>query len=177
MAKFIYKMQSLLNIKEKLEEQEKTAYGLAKATLNEEERRLAYVAITRAKHLLYISMAHNRRVYGQWQNNLPSRFINELPKDNIEIINKCNYFSSNQSSYRQNFKTNFNNDRYDETIYDDDNRYSYTREKTSNNLGKRVIHQTLGYGTIVAQHGNTVQVCFDSGGIKKLLSSYLKIVS
>ncbi len=41
MAKFIYKMQSLLNIKEKLEEQEKTAYGLAKATLNEEERRLA----------------------------------------------------------------------------------------------------------------------------------------
>lgn len=41
MAKFIYKMQSLLNIKEKLEEQEKTAYGLAKATLNEEEQRLA----------------------------------------------------------------------------------------------------------------------------------------
>ncbi len=41
MAKFIYKMQSLLNIKEKLEEQEKTAYSLAKATLNEEERRLA----------------------------------------------------------------------------------------------------------------------------------------
>lgn len=41
MAKFVYKMQSLLNIKEKLEEQEKTAYGLAKATLNEEERRLA----------------------------------------------------------------------------------------------------------------------------------------
>ncbi len=41
MAKFIYKMQSLLNIKEKLEEQEKTAYGLARATLNEEERRLA----------------------------------------------------------------------------------------------------------------------------------------
>lgn len=41
MAKFVYKMQSLLNIKEKLEEQEKTAYGLAKAALNEEERRLA----------------------------------------------------------------------------------------------------------------------------------------
>ena len=76
----------------------------------EEERRLAYVAITRAKHLLYISMAHNRRVYGQWQNNLPSRFINELPRDHIELINKCNYFSSNQSSYRQNYKSNYNND-------------------------------------------------------------------
>ena len=41
MAKFVYKMQSLLNIKEKLEEQEKTAYSLARAALNEEERRLA----------------------------------------------------------------------------------------------------------------------------------------
>ena len=44
----------------------------------EEERRLAYVAITRARKKLYISMAHNRRIYGQWQNNLPSRFINEI---------------------------------------------------------------------------------------------------
>lgn len=142
----------------------------------EEERRLAYVAITRAKHLLYISMAHNRRVYGQWQNNLPSRFINELPRDHIELINKCNYFSSNQSSYRQNYKSNYNNDTYEDTIYDDDKRYSYTRERPNNSLGKRVLHQTLGYGTIVAQQGNTVQVCFDSGGIKKLMSSYLKIV-
>ncbi len=142
----------------------------------EEERRLAYVAITRAKHILYISMAHNRRVYGQWQNNLPSRFINELPRANIELINKCNYFSSNQSSYRTNYNKSNNYNPYEEIIYDDDKRYSYIKEKNNNNLGKRVLHQTLGYGTIVAQHGNTVQVCFDSGGIKKLMSSYLKIV-
>jgi hypothetical protein len=69
-----------------------------------------------------------------------------------------------------------NKQDYEETIYDDDNRYSYTRERPNNSLGKRVLHQTLGYGTIVAQQGNTVQVCFDSGGIKKLMSSYLKIV-
>ena len=146
----------------------------------EEERRLAYVAITRAKHKLYISMAHNRRVYGQWQNNLPSRFINELPRANIELINKCSYFSSNQSSYNhnynQNFKKVYNNDSFEEVTFDGDRRYSYTREKPNNNLGKRVYHQTFGYGKIVAQDGNTVQVCFDSGGIKKLMSSYLKIV-
>lgn len=139
----------------------------------EEERRLAYVAITRAKHRLFISMAHNRRVYGQWQNNLPSRFIDELPKEHIELINKCSYFGDNRSS----FKHNYTKPYYEETTYDDDPRYSYVRETPSNNyLGKRVYHQTFGYGKIVAQNGNTVHVCFDNGGIKKLMSSYLQIV-
>ncbi len=141
----------------------------------EEERRLAYVAITRAQHRLYISMAHSRRVYGQWQQNIPSRFINELPKTDIEIINKCSYFSANKftpySSYKKN---NFNS--YEEISYDGDKRYSYVKEKTNNNLGKKVYHQTFGYGTIVAQDGNTVKVCFNNGSIKKLMSSYLKIV-
>ena len=139
----------------------------------EEERRLAYVAITRAKHRLFISMAHNRKVYGQWQNNLPSRFIDELPKEHIELINKCSYFGDNRSS----FKHNYTKPYYEETTYDDDPRYSYVRETASNNyLGKRVYHQTFGYGKIVAQNGNTVHVCFDNGGIKKLMSSYLQIV-
>lgn len=143
----------------------------------EEERRLAYVAITRAKHRLYISMAHSRRIYGQWQNNIPSRFINELPRANIELINKCSYYSSNQSYFRPNYtnKNKYENP-YEETTYDSDKRYSYVKEKPRNNVGKKVYHQTFGYGQIVAQDGNTVQVCFQSGGIKKLMSSYLKIV-
>ncbi|MCQ2740626.1 MAG: UvrD-helicase domain-containing protein [Alphaproteobacteria bacterium] len=143
----------------------------------EEERRLAYVAITRAKHRLFISMAHNRYVYGQCQNNLPSRFIDELPANDIEIINKCSYFGSNQSSFRPYNKKSYNDNAYEESYSDGSNRYSYTREKSrSSNLGKRVIHETFGYGTIVAQDGNTVQVCFDHGGIKKLMAGYLKIV-
>ena len=143
----------------------------------EEERRLAYVAITRAKHRLFILMANNRRVYGQWQSNLPSRFIDELPKEHIELINKCSYFGDNRSSYKPNFAKKYNKSYYEETTYDDDPRYSYVKETTSENcLGKRVYHQTFGYGKIVAQNGNTVHVCFDSGGIKKLMSSYLQIV-
>lgn len=142
----------------------------------EEERRLAYVAITRAKHRLFISMAHNRRVYGQWQNNLPSRFIDELPQEHIELINKCSYFGDNRSAFKPNFKKNYYSDTYEETTYDGDRRYSYVKEKVANNLGKRVYHQSLGYGRIVAQDGNTVQVCFDHGGIKKLMNSYVKIV-
>ena len=57
----------------------------------EEERRLAYVAITRARKLLYITMAFNRKLYGQWQSNMPSRFLNELPPDCIELINNTGY--------------------------------------------------------------------------------------
>ncbi|MFI0395499.1 ATP-dependent helicase [Paracoccus jiaweipingae] len=52
----------------------------------EEERRLAYVGITRAERLCTISFAGNRRMYGQWQSQLPSRFIDELPEDQIEVL-------------------------------------------------------------------------------------------
>ena len=51
----------------------------------EEERRLAYVAITRAKKYLYISYAASRRIYNQWQNSMPSRFLKELPKDSYVL--------------------------------------------------------------------------------------------
>jgi DNA helicase-2/ATP-dependent DNA helicase PcrA len=52
----------------------------------EEERRLAYVGITRAEEVCTISFAANRRVYGQWQSALPSRFVDELPADHVEVL-------------------------------------------------------------------------------------------
>lgn len=65
----------------------------------EEERRLAYVAITRARKLLFISMAFNRKLYGQWQNYLPSRFLNELPPSCIELCNNTGYGAPKTNSY------------------------------------------------------------------------------
>ncbi|MBU2992912.1 UvrD-helicase domain-containing protein [Octadecabacter sp. 1_MG-2023] len=52
----------------------------------EEERRLAYVGITRAEEWCTISFTANRRVYGQWQSQLPSRFIDELPEEHVEVL-------------------------------------------------------------------------------------------
>ncbi|MBW7056753.1 UvrD-helicase domain-containing protein [Paracoccus bogoriensis] len=52
----------------------------------EEERRLAYVGITRAERLATISFAGNRRMYGQWQSAMPSRFVDELPRDHVEVL-------------------------------------------------------------------------------------------
>src|SRR5947209_2491253 len=52
----------------------------------EEERRLAYVGLTRARHRAYVSFAANRRIHGQWQNTIRSRFVDELPLEHIEIV-------------------------------------------------------------------------------------------
>ena len=54
----------------------------------EEERRLAYVGITRAKRRANISFAQNRRVHNMWQIALPSRFIDELPADHIDVVER-----------------------------------------------------------------------------------------
>lgn len=159
----------------------------------EEERRLAYVAITRAKKQLYILTALNRRVYGQWQNNIPSRFINELPPANIEICNNVNNFYTGScggnygnrygssydsgSSYRPWYAAKRNNAQREE--YNDGNRFSYTREPdyyrpaASNIIGTKVYHQTFGYGKVIAAEGNKLEIMFDNYGHKKLHKDYV----
>ncbi len=167
----------------------------------EEERRLAYVAITRARQKLFISMAHNRRVYGQWQNNLPSRFIDELPPQNIEIVNNCsNYFGANTySSYKSNSSIpGWYGKKKEQTTYDDDERFSYVRDEdayssswsgnmykakqaaknlmSSTPVGTKVYHETFGYGKVIAVEGNKLGIIFDNYGLKKLMKDYVRKV-
>lgn len=169
----------------------------------EEERRLAYVAITRARRTLYILTAMNRRVYGQWQNNIPSRFINELPPQNIEVCNNASrYFNQNYGSNRNN---GYNYYKKKESTYEvkDSDRFSYVKEydegydnsyahtnngdwsspykakqkaKDSNSttpVGSKVYHQTFGYGQVVGLDGNAVEVYFEKVGRKKLMSDFI----
>ncbi len=145
----------------------------------EEERRLAYVAITRAKKQLYILTALNRRVYGQWQNNIPSRFINELPPQNIEICNNAtkfynNYNGGGYNNYSQNSAGSYNQGDY--------NGYSRNRNSGSSHhgfasasalMGEKVYHQTFGYGKVVGVEGDKLDVWFDNYGNKKLLKDYV----
>lgn len=166
----------------------------------EEERRLAYVAITRARKKLFILMAHNRRVYGQWQNNLPSRFINELPPQNIEIVNNsANYFSTNNySSYKSNSAIpSWGAKKKQSVSYDDDDRYSYVSDDefasswggsmykakqnaknlmSSTPVGTKVYHETFGYGKVIAVEGNKLGIIFDNYGLKKLMKDYVRKV-
>lgn len=171
----------------------------------EEERRLAYVAITRARQKLYISMAHNRRVYGQWQNNLPSRFINELPPQTIEICNKASgYFGGDtygsSSGYGKNYGSRNAGNRNESNAsvrYDDDDRYSYVsnddygdswsgsfyqaKQKAKNRyaefpVGTTVCHASFGLGKVIAVDGNKLEIIFEKAGHKRLMKDYVSKV-
>ncbi len=66
----------------------------------EEERRLAYVGITRARHRAYIHFAANRRMHGLWQSSIPSRFLDELPEDHVEVNEEnANYGGYGANAY------------------------------------------------------------------------------
>ena len=145
----------------------------------EEERRLAYVAITRAKQKLYISTAMNRRVYGQWQNNTPSRFINELPPQNIEICNHANPFYSgyndnNHNSWQQ--KNNYYQNNYKKASSNYQPRYSQQSDAQRRVIGARVFHETFGYGKVINMEGNKLEIVFDNYGHKKLHKDYVNKV-
>jgi DNA helicase-2/ATP-dependent DNA helicase PcrA len=162
-------------------------------TALEEERRLAYVAITRARKMLHILMANNRMVYGQWQNNIPSRFIDELPEEHIHVINSAGFGGSGK--FKRKSKQSFRDKhKADLTTYDDDNRFSYVKDpeyvsnwQTSSSnakkkavnarsgtpAGSRVFHQKFGYGTVIKVEGNKLEVKFDNSGTKKLMSNFV----
>lgn len=144
----------------------------------EEERRLAYVAITRARQRLFILMAHNRRVYGQWQNNLPSRFINELPPANIEICNNSsNFYTGNLNKNHDNKYMFWSNKRKE--VQNDSSSYSYNsnnhydKPAHANVIGTKVHHDSFGDGKVVGMDGNKVEVCFEEYGCKKIMKEYL----
>ncbi|MGB0967371.1 MAG: 3'-5' exonuclease, partial [Halocynthiibacter sp.] len=73
----------------------------------EEERRLAYVGITRAEELCYISFAQNRRVYGQWQSQLAGRFIDEMPPEHVEVLSSPALGGA--TGYASNYNDDFGN--------------------------------------------------------------------
>ena len=150
----------------------------------EEERRLAYVAITRAKQRLYILTAYTRRIYGQWQTNIPSRFLNEIPSDCLEIINNANrqYRGGYQnfSSYRQKSEPNFKKTPAKSFSSSVEHEYSYepVEEYTSPQSlkGTRVYHDAFGYGTLMAVEGQKCEVYFDKFGRKKIMGNFLRRV-
>lgn len=143
----------------------------------EEERRLAYVAITRAKEKLYILTAMSRRVYGQWQNNTPSRFLNEIPSECLNIINSANQAYGGGYQRFGSYNKNITDKKYSQNEHQYS--YEYGDEYTSYNnryKGIRVYHQTFGYGTILSTEGQKCEVYFDTCGNKKIYASFLRRV-
>ena len=156
----------------------------------EEERRLAYVGITRAKKRLFITFAANRQIHGLWQGSIPSRFISELPKkiinENIEGNLGADVSSYNQidfdlpsknSSYGPGFIRAKQNGIKSLNVYKNSPfEKSLPSPNLNLNVGQRVFHQKFGMGLIISSDGDKLNINFDKAGEKKVVSSFVKII-
>ena len=166
----------------------------------EEERRLAYVAITRARKQCTILHAANRRIYGQWTSSIPSRFIAELPAAHIE---QESTMSGGASLWRAQFSehsdpfAHVTNAQPSRTMtrgpgwqraaaqpFDPAPRRitEVTRSAASFAakprgdiaLGARVFHEKFGYGVVTAQDGNKLEIEFETAGSKRVIDSFIR---
>ena len=127
----------------------------------EEERRLAYVGITRARQNAFITYAANRQIYNQWHSSSPSRFIQELPLD--DILHEG--LQGMQTSTLGHFKREM-----PPCVTQDDVSSFYK-------VGNRVFHDKFGYGTIRGGDKERLEIDFDTSGLKKIISHFVHNVS
>ena len=117
----------------------------------EEERRLMYVAITRAMKKLYITNAKKRMLYGEEKNNVPSRFINEIDEKLLNVEN-----ASKEAVIKK-----------EKNVYEDDVDYKY---------GDKVLHDKFGVGVVIGINKSIISIAFNKDiGIKQLLKNHKSI--
>ena len=162
----------------------------------EEERRLAYVAITRARRRAVILHAANRRIYGQWTSSIPSRFVGELPGEHIEVESTL---AGGESMWRANWSAQA--DPFADVArgttrgpgWQRAASTGYVREparviearasavsignkgRSDLAIGMRVFHQKFGYGAIAEIEGNKLEIEFETAGRKRVIDSFVSI--
>jgi DNA helicase II / ATP-dependent DNA helicase PcrA len=161
----------------------------------EEERRLAYVGITRAERLATISFASNRRVYGQWQSQLPSRFIDELPGDHVEVLTAPGLYGGGfgaaasvgfgSSLEERVSKADVYNSPGWRRLQENSGSRPMRQPQEARHvvidmeaaspyvIGDRVFHQKFGYGEVMGIEGDKLDVEFDHGGSKKVVARWV----
>jgi DNA helicase-2/ATP-dependent DNA helicase PcrA len=158
----------------------------------EEERRLAYVGITRARRAVKIYFAANRRVRGLWQTSLPSRFIDELPEDHVEVVEASSAAHGGYGVSRFERESSFAS-RYETPGWRraresaareeaaapatgrviEGHALSRTDAPSAFAAGARVFHVKFGNGNVVAVDGAKLTVDFDRAGRKLVLDSFV----
>ncbi|MBI1775318.1 MAG: UvrD-helicase domain-containing protein [Proteobacteria bacterium] len=157
----------------------------------EEERRLAYVGLTRARHRALISHAANRRVHNLWQSSIPSRFVGEMPAASLDYLSEPGLYSGAGhglfglgeeawgaragsgiavASGRQNWGRHYG---AAPLIEADARVFGSESAKPSYAAGMRVFHQKFGYGTVETVTGDKLEVAFDHAGRKKVIDSFV----
>ena len=159
----------------------------------EEERRLMYVAITRAKKHLIMSFAKSRYIFGDVVNSMPSRFIKELPESEIEFeeVNFANnqWQKNNQDFFNDDFEDqNYANKKYPvKNNFKSSNHFAvannFQKKSTSNfivqnedksMINKRVFHQKFGYGKVLNVDGKKLEIAFEKAGTKIVMQDFVK---
>ena len=142
----------------------------------EEERRLAYVAITRAKVKLSISYARTRYEYGEIKTMQPSRFIKELPEKSLSVtsnITQENEFFDEDAEYSNERVSKYNN------YYRPKPKQSYNFNDQEEipvvkNVAKRVVHSVFGEGVVIKRDGKKLTIAFKSVGVKTIIEDFVK---
>jgi DNA helicase-2/ATP-dependent DNA helicase PcrA len=160
----------------------------------EEERRLAYVGLTRARRRIRVSFAANRRVHGSWQSALPSRFITELPEEHVETSVDEGFYGGSVG-----FRDNANAGGFASTYDSPGWKRAQANRAASGGVrpraplieaqahtiqtsdpaaseyarGDRIFHQKFGYGIVNAVEGNKLTVAFDKAGEKKVIDTFV----
>ncbi|MGH1466420.1 MAG: ATP-dependent helicase [Cognatishimia sp.] len=162
----------------------------------EEERRLAYVGITRAEEVCTISFAANRQVFGQWQSQLPSRFIDELPEDNVDVLTAPGLYGGGYSNPAGDFGGGVQSKVNSANTYnspgwkrlqarsglrgvsqpkESKNAIIDLEAVSSHSIGDRVFHQKFGYGEIMEIEGDKLVIEFDKAGEKKVVAKFVTV--
>ncbi|WP_374943046.1 ATP-dependent helicase, partial [Sphingomonas sp.] len=162
----------------------------------EEERRLAYVAITRARRLAVILHASNRRIYGQWTSSIPSRFVGELPDEHIEaettMSGGASLWQANWSEHADPFadvaRGTGRGPGWQRAVSaasgftTTPSRVVESRASAVSignkgrgdlSVGQRVFHQKFGYGEIAEIEGNKLEIDFEAAGRKRVMDSFV----
>ena len=150
----------------------------------EEERRLAYVGVTRAKKKASIYYSANRRMHNQWISSIPSRFVSELPEENTET--DLSNYSGEKELFREQEFIDFDQSDYDtpgweRAKYESNNKTADHIEKNNNllnnspfQLGSRVIHKKFGEGKILSIDGKKLTINFGKSGTRKVMENFVE---
>jgi len=159
----------------------------------EEERRLAYVGLTRARRQVFVSFAANRRIHGQWQSSARSRFIDELPAAQIEMVTETGLGAAPSWGGGAAPATGWaaaspgwgaawehardaRNARRPLLIESGGapSRGQEIRKVGGFAIGDRVFHQKFGYGTVRAVEDNKLAIDFEHAGDKKVMDAFVE---
>jgi DNA helicase-2/ATP-dependent DNA helicase PcrA len=140
----------------------------------EEERRLAYVGLTRARRRAIVSHAANRRIYANWQSSIPSRFIAELPEAQVEFTGSAALQRDRMLAAPAVFPGQFPMlARRPRTTEAWEQPARKPREDAIE-VGARVFHQKFGYGTVTAAEDDKLDIAFDKAGDKRVLDRFVE---